>query len=41
MKLIKTLRKRWQAWQFAKQKPDIAKRRLLLAEAIKQGKPDV
>lgn len=41
MKLVKKLRKRWQAWRFAKQKPEVATRRQLLIEAVKKGKPNV
>lgn len=37
MKLIKKLRKRWQLWRFAKQKPVIAERRGYLLLAIRQG----
>lgn len=38
MKLLKKLRKRWQAWRFQKQKPEIYQRQTLLKEAILQGK---
>lgn len=41
MKLLKKLRKRWQAWRFAQQKPVVAERRTLLLQAVKQGKRDV
>lgn len=38
MKLVKKLRKRWQAWRFAKRNPVVAERRYLLTQAVKQGK---
>lgn len=41
MKLIKKLRKRWQAWRFQQQKPKVAERRALLVQAVKQGRKDV
>lgn len=40
MKLIKKLRKRWQAWRFQKANPIVAERRALLAQAILKGKGD-
>lgn len=38
MKLIKKLRKRWQAWRFQKANPIVAERRGLLILAIIQGR---
>lgn len=38
MKLVKKLRKRWQQWRFQQQKPQVAERRTLLLQAVKQGK---
>ncbi len=37
MKFLKKLRKRWQSWRFAKNHPDLVKRRGFLTEAIKPG----
>lgn len=38
MKLVKKLRKRWQAWRFQQQKPKMAERRALLEIALQQGR---